>query len=120
MTDTHLSSVQQSSTTKTAKTRQREIALDESEDAIPLRSDAEKNLSVEKPDAPPRPVRGVAWALLCIAVFSSQFLFSLDNTIVADVQPAIVEDLGETEKLPWITVAFELGAVSANLFWLVV
>lgn len=78
--------------------------------------DAEKSL-VENSNLSPRKVHGPSWALLCIAVFSAQFLFSLDNTIVADVQPSIVEDLGEIQKLPWITVAFELGAASANLFW---
>ena len=65
----------------------------------------------------PRQVQGWAWVLLVVGVFSAQFLFSLDNTIVADIQPRIVEELGEIEKLTWITVAFELGAVSANLVW---
>ena len=117
MADADLSFKKQSIDTKSPSIMQGETAINESEDAIPLRSDLEKRLPAEPPDAPVRPVKGVAWALLCIAVFSAQFLFSLDNTIVADVQPSIVEDLSETEKLPWITVAFELGAVSANLFW---
>ena len=79
-------------------------------------SETEKAI-IESSDAPPRPVRGLPWAFLCTAVFSAQFLFALDNTVVADVQSSIVDDLGEIQKLPWIVVAFELGAVSANLLW---
>lgn len=44
-------------------------------------------------------------------------LFSMDNTIVADVQPAIISSLGEINKLPWISVAYALGGVATNLFW---
>ena len=65
----------------------------------------------------PRQLKGLSWIVLIVAVFSAQFLFALDNTIVADVQPRIIEDLDEITKLPWITVAFELGAVCANLLW---
>ena len=79
-------------------------------------SDTEK--AAEPGDASsPRQIKGFSWTLLVVAIFSAQFLFALDNTIVADVQPRIIEDLWEVAKLPWITVAFELGAVSANLLW---
>ena len=67
----------------------------------------------------PRKTTGFKWILLVIAVLSAIFLFALDNTIVADVQPRIVDSLGEIEKLPWISVAFALGAVSVNLLWYV-
>ena len=80
--------------------------------------DTEQEKRANQPSTPPpRSMRGINWALLCVAVMSAQFLYALDNTIVADIQPSIVEDLGEIEKLPWIVVAFELGAVSANLLW---
>ena len=72
---------------------------------------------LKSPDASSRTIQGLRWALLYTAVFSAQFLFALDNTIVADVQPAIVEDFGEVQKLPWIIVAFELGNVSVGLVW---
>ncbi|KAI9653648.1 MAG: hypothetical protein M1821_006995 [Bathelium mastoideum] len=64
-----------------------------------------------------RNMKSYAWALLVGGVLGATFLFAFDNTIVADIQPHIVQDLGEIQKLPWITVAFELGAASANLFW---
>ncbi|KAK2749204.1 hypothetical protein FQN57_006819 [Myotisia sp. PD_48] len=34
------------------------------------------------------------------------------NTVVADVQPAIINRFGEIQKLPWLGAAFSLGAVS--------
>ena len=40
-------------------------------------SDANKGV-----EEPPRPVRGVLWALVVVSILSSTFLFSLDNTIV--------------------------------------
>ncbi len=66
-----------------------------------------------------RKITGLKWVLVVIAVVSPFFLFALDNTIVADVQPKIVETFGDVEKLPWISVAFALGAVSVNLLWYV-
>ena len=65
----------------------------------------------------PRQLKGISWVLVVISVLSSIFLFALDNTIVADVQPKIVATLGDIAKLPWISVAFSLGAVSVNLIW---
>jgi MFS family permease len=52
-----------------------------------------------------------------LAIYSSQFLFALDNTIVANVQPVIVSDFKSVEKLPWISVAFLIGAAGTNLIW---
>ncbi|KAI9820110.1 MAG: hypothetical protein M1832_003817 [Thelocarpon impressellum] len=68
-------------------------------------------------EAPVRTVTGWAWFLVVLAILSSTFLFALDNTVVADVQPAIIERFDEIEKLPWLTVAFLLGAIATNLFW---
>ncbi|KAL9122167.1 MAG: hypothetical protein Q9187_001282 [Circinaria calcarea] len=60
----------------------------------------------------PREIQGIKWVIVVTSILSSTFLFSLDNTIVADIQPAIIEDFGEIEKLPWLGAAFALGAVS--------
>jgi hypothetical protein len=57
----------------------------------------------------PRDVHGWKWTLVVISILSSIFLFSLDNTVVADIQPAIVETYGEVDKLPWLSVGFLLG-----------
>lgn len=65
----------------------------------------------------PRQITGSAWFLLVLSVISSVFLFSLDTTIVADIQPALVRDLGQIEKLPWISVALAVSATGTCLLW---
>lgn len=63
-------------------------------------------------------------------MLSTTFLFALDNTIVrtffvklktraidmsnlqvADIQPAIIHDLGQIELLPWVGTGFALGTM---------
>lgn len=73
-------------------------------------------------DRPPEPVRkitGIKWVLVLLSILSSTFLFALDNTVVADVQPQIVQAFGEIQKLSWLPVAFLVAAVSTNLIWYV-
>jgi MFS family permease len=71
----------------------------------------------EDTKSPPREISGWKWFLVVLAIYSSQFLFALDNTIVANVQPVIVSDFKSVEKLPWISVAFLIGAAGTNLIW---
>ena len=82
-------------------------------------SDGDPEKAVEPAEAqkPPRDVHGIVWALVVVSILSSTFLFALDNTIVADVQPAIVERFGSISKLPWLSVAFLVAAASTNLIW---
>lgn len=68
-------------------------------------------------ETPPRNIHGIKWALAVISILISTFLFALDNTIVADVQPAIVERFGQVDKLPWLSVAFLVAASGTNLVW---
>lgn len=56
---------------------------------------------------------------LVVSILSSVFLFSLDQTIVADIQPNIVDQFHSISKLPWLSVAFLLAAAATNLFWYV-
>ncbi|EED20035.1 efflux pump antibiotic resistance protein, putative [Talaromyces stipitatus ATCC 10500] len=65
----------------------------------------------------PRDVHGWSWALVILSILCSTFLFGLDNTIAADVQPAIVESFNSINKISWVSVAFMMGAGSTNLFW---
>ncbi|RAL08541.1 MFS general substrate transporter [Aspergillus homomorphus CBS 101889] len=69
------------------------------------------------PTPPPRDIHGIKWAFGVVAILSSVFLFALDQTIVADVQPNIINEFDSIEKLPWLSVAFLLGSASTNLFW---
>ena len=55
---------------------------------------------------------GWRWVLVCVALYITAFLYGLENTIVADVQGAIVQDYGEVEKLGWIGIGFPLGSVA--------
>ncbi len=66
-----------------------------------------------------RTLKPVSWFFVVFSLLAALFLFALDNTIVADVQPSIIATLGEIEKLPWISVAFALAGISLNLFWYV-
>jgi hypothetical protein len=72
---------------------------------------------ISSPQQPPRDVSGPVWILVVLSILSSTFLWALDNTIVADVQPSIVRAFASVDKLPWLPVAFLLGAASTNLFW---
>lgn len=79
--------------------------------------DVEKQEPVAVADKPPRDVEGWKWYLVVLSVLSSTFLFALDNTIVADIQPAIVLHFNDIGNLPWLAVAFLLGAAATNLLW---
>jgi len=48
---------------------------------------------------------------------SSVFFFSLDQTIVADIIPAIVNHFGSVGKLPWVSVTLLLAAAGTINFW---
>ncbi|KAI9776218.1 MAG: hypothetical protein M1839_000539 [Geoglossum umbratile] len=64
-----------------------------------------------------RSIRGVKWALVVVGILSSAFLFALDNSIVADVQPKIIQTFRDIDKLPWLSVAFALGSAASTLIW---
>ncbi|RYP76537.1 hypothetical protein DL770_007208 [Monosporascus sp. CRB-9-2] len=63
-----------------------------------------------------RPLHGWKWVVAYGSILSPAFLFALDNTIVAAVQPSILEALGRVELLPWIGTGFALGSC-AILAW---
>lgn len=57
--------------------------------------------------------------LVVITINFGTFLFALDNTIVADIQAAIVVTFGSgtASKVPWLANAFALAAASLLLPW---
>ncbi|KAK4861978.1 hypothetical protein LT330_003116 [Penicillium expansum] len=59
----------------------------------------------------PRPIHGWKWAIAYASMISTTFLFALDNTIVADIQPVVLDLFGEVSLLPWIGVGFALGTM---------
>ncbi|KAI0403610.1 major facilitator superfamily-domain-containing protein [Xylaria palmicola] len=60
----------------------------------------------------PRSLHGWKWAVSYAAMLSTTFLFALDNTIVANIQPSIIEDFGRVDLLPWIGTGFALGTMA--------
>lgn len=66
-----------------------------------------------------RKIRGFRWVIVIISILFSVTLYSLDNTIVADIQPDIVDTYGELDKLPWLSVAFLVACVATNSIWCV-
>lgn len=70
-----------------------------------------------RPDGKSKAISQPVWVIIILSILSSVFLFALDNTIVADIQPKIIERFNGIEKLPWLSVAFALGAGSVNLVW---
>ena len=81
--------------------------------------DAEKAPGAPLEEVSPRNVHGIKWALAVTSILISTFLFALDNTIVADIQPAIVDRFGQVGKISWLAVAFLIAAIGTNLFWYV-
>ena len=89
---------------------------------VPPRSPAASpspDAALEKQAPPPaeRQIRGAKWVAVVVAILSSTFLFSLDNTVVADVQPTVTREFGSVDKLPWLSVGYLLGSTTTNLLW---
>ncbi|KAI8649905.1 MFS domain-containing protein [Fusarium sp. Ph1] len=84
------------------------------------RSDEEKamstvgneDFSTTEVEKSPRDIHGWKWTLSYTAMLSTTFLFALDNTIVADIQPAILKDLDAIKLLPWVGIGFALGTMA--------
>ena len=64
----------------------------------------------------PREMSQLTWICVVISLLTSMFLFALDNTVVADAQPKIIDTFGHVDLLPWVSVAYALGAIALNLF----
>lgn len=100
------------------------LSVPNNEDAIPSARTSE--IGVDEADEkgaqpaaekPPRDIFGVKWVLVVISVEIAAFLFALDNTVVADVQPAIVLAFNDVGKLPWMNGGFFMAAAATNLVW---
>ncbi|EAT81571.1 hypothetical protein HBI56_154240 [Parastagonospora nodorum] len=62
-----------------------------------------------------REVHGIKWALTVGAVLSCVFLYALDTTVVADIQPNIIASHGNFQKFPWLATAYALPATALVL-----
>jgi hypothetical protein len=52
--------------------------------------------------------------VMILAILSSTFLHTLDNTVMADVRPGIMGKLGRMDMLPWLSVSLPMWEVGAN------
>ena len=68
-------------------------------------------------EPPTRDVYGWKWFVVVVSLLHSTFLFSLDSTIVGDIQPAIFKSFGEVQTLTWLGVSFALGSATTILPW---
>ncbi|KAH2547221.1 hypothetical protein KXW97_000362 [Aspergillus fumigatus] len=86
----------------------------------PVKQESSYSESDQSKDTPrsPRNVHGFLWATVVLAIYSSTFLFALDNTIVANIQPAIIKSLNGVDKLAWSGVAFVMASSATVLTWL--
>ena len=57
------------------------------------------------------------WVILSASLLLAEMQVALDTTITADLQPAIVNALGEASKLPWINVTYSLVNGASCLLW---
>ena len=52
---------------------------------------------------------------MVISTVSSILLYSLDNTITANILPPVINDLGNVDQLAWISVGFMIGGLCVAL-----
>jgi hypothetical protein len=71
----------------------------------------------DSPAGPPRTAHGFTWLLIVAAILMANFLFATDNTIAANIQPAVVKDFESLNKLAWMGVAFLASSWGTNFFW---
>ncbi|RHZ44112.1 uncharacterized protein CDV56_101539 [Aspergillus thermomutatus] len=75
----------------------------------------EKKIEEDTSPATKGSMPGWRWALVAIAINTGSFLYGLDNTIVADIQAAVVENFGAVERLSWLGSGFPLGSIALLL-----
>ncbi|EYE92423.1 putative MFS drug efflux transporter [Aspergillus ruber CBS 135680] len=87
--------------------------LDHAHEAAVSEPKRPNDTDVEQLAAPvPRKVQGFAWFLVVVSILSSIFLYALDNTIVADILPAMINDFSSVDQLGWLSVGFQIGGVA--------
>lgn len=67
--------------------------------------------------ASPRRAHGIVWILIVTSILMANFLFATDNTIAANIQPAVIKDFQSLNKLAWLGVAFLAASWGTNFFW---
>ena len=99
--------------------RHRQHGFAEKEASPPREHVPEEGVEMQSEEVNPRntlmsPCR---WAVLCFSMFIAMIQAALDSTITADLQPTIIDSLGEISKFPWINVTYSLGLGGSCLLW---
>ena len=121
MATTLASSTVSSNSDLTAELKERELeepTFAQSTPGTPPPTDLEKASDEPAQDATQPPTRAYGpfrWFLVCVAIYSSAILYGLDNTIVANVQAAVIESFGNVEKIGWLGIGFPLGSIATIL-----
>ncbi|KAJ5795306.1 Major facilitator superfamily domain general substrate transporter [Penicillium paradoxum] len=80
-----------------------------------LLSDSEKLSSDISEAEETRHITGARWFVFLLSTLTAIFIYSLDNTIVANIAPKIVNDFNAVEDLPWLSVGFMIGGMAMIL-----
>jgi hypothetical protein len=62
-----------------------------------------------------RTIHGWKWAATAASLYIGALIYGLDSTIVADLQPALVDQYDEFESLTWAGTGFPLGSFCSIL-----
>ncbi len=62
-----------------------------------------------------RTIRRFKWILACVALFSANFLYGLNTTIIADIQAVVAQTFNDISKLGWLGIEFTLESVTLIL-----
>lgn len=74
--------------------------------------------AIDGPSKPsPRSVHGFSWTLVVASILMANFLFATDNTIAANIQPAVIQTFQSLNKLAWLGVAFMMSSWGTCFFW---
>ena len=113
---------------KVVKPNHRLLAMDEQlrqhgfaeKEASPTRENVpEQGVEMQIEEVNPRStvMSPCRWAVLCFSMLIAMIQAALDSTITADLQPTIIDSLGEISKFPWINVTYSLGLGGSCLLW---
>ncbi|KAH6866266.1 putative efflux pump antibiotic resistance protein [Thelonectria olida] len=62
-----------------------------------------------------RTIHGWKWVATAASLYIGALIYGLDSTIVADIQPALIEEYNEFESLTWAGTGFPLGSFCSIL-----
>jgi len=79
------------------------------------KSTAGSHPPLDLPPPAPRQYGRIKWWSILFSLYAAAFLYGLDNTIVADIQPAAIETFGSVSKLAWLGIGFPLGSIASVL-----